>query len=92
MNTATWKFEDSNIDQCVTAIAMLPVQMAMAVAWLVTWLVSYLASATQANWRPLMKLAAIVAVTLVVVSVWQIGVGVAVVVALTAVAKRKGKI
>lgn len=103
MNSMTWTYEDSAVDQLVTALVMAPVQMAIGAGWCVgkalafvapvlLMMVKWFATAIAENWQPLVKLIAIVAAVTVCAMIWQIGVGVAVVAALTWVQKHHGKI
>lgn len=92
MNAATWQFEDSAVDQLITALCVAPVQFGAATVWTAMVAISWFVGCLAENWQPLAKLAGLIVATLIVVSVWQIGVGVAVVAALTWMAKRGGKI
>ncbi len=96
---AVWQFEDSALDQAITALCVAPVQMAIGVSWAV-WQVMkvafamfvWLFTAASESRQQVAMLAGVIVGSVVLASVWQIGVGVAVVVVLTMVAKRKGKI
>lgn len=103
MNSMTWQFEDSAVDQLVTALAMAPVQVGIGLVWCagkavafiapVLWLMAtWFAGALAENWKPLVKLFAIVTAVTVCAMVWQIGVGVMVIATLTWMQKRYGKI
>lgn len=96
---AAWQFEDSALDQAITALCIVPIQFGIGVVWAVWQVVKFafamfvwLFTAASESRQQVAMLAAIIGATLIVVSAWQIGVGVAVVAALTVVAKRKGKI
>ena len=103
MSILAQQFEDSAIDQAITWLCVAPVQLAIAAGWEVGklgWAVAritaivlaWLLGAIAENWQIVGKLAAIVVAVAIMASVWQIGIGVAVVVALTVAMKRKGKL
>ncbi len=94
-----WQFEDSAVDQAITALCIAPVQFGIGAAW-VAWqavrftiaMLAWLFAAAGENAKGIATLAGIVAVTVVLVTVWQVGVGVGVIAALTFCLKRRGKI
>jgi hypothetical protein len=103
MNALAQPFEDSAIDQAITFLVVAPVQIAIAIGWEVGKLavsaarmtaivLAWLFAALTENYQIVGKLVAIVVATFIVASVWQIGIGVGVVVVLTAIMKRRGKI
>lgn len=90
-STMYFSFEDSAlrfVDTCVGFVACL----VSVLVFSVVTAIRFVATALAENWRPLVRLFAIVAAVAVCAMVWQIGIGVAVMAALTWVQKRRGLI
>lgn len=91
----TWQFEDSAIDQAITALVMAPVQFAIGAGWVAWQAVKFAAiafvwlfAAIYESRQQVAMLAGLIAATVVLVTQPQIAVGIVLIVAYAVSSKR----
>lgn len=73
----TWKFEDSAIDQLLSALIVGPLQLLEGALWVFVTVLKFLAAAAIRNRRPLLVLAGLAAAAFVLATQPQITIAVA---------------